>query len=87
MPRISFFEGIVILMFSNEGHHAVEHFHARYAEHSASIAFDGAVIAGSLPSAQLRLVRRWASLHQAELLANWQRIMRGERVKSIDPLP
>ena len=35
MPRISFFGGIVILMFSNEGHHAVAHFHARYAEHRA----------------------------------------------------
>jgi hypothetical protein len=87
VPRISFFGGIVILMFSNEGHHASEHFHARYADHSASIAFDGTVIAGSLPSAQLRLVRRWASLHQAELSSNWRRIVRGERVKSIDPLP
>jgi Domain of unknown function (DUF4160) len=86
VPRISFFHGIVILMFSNEGRHATEHFHARYAEHRASIAFDGTVIAGSLPSAQLGLVRRWASLHQAELSANWQRIVRGERVESIDPL-
>ena len=87
MPRISFFEGIVILMFSNEGHHASEHFHARYAEHRASIAFDANQRSPFRPSVQLRLVRRWASLHEAELSANWQRIVRGERVKSIDPLP
>ncbi len=86
MPRISFFDGIVILMFANEGHHSAAHFHARYAEHHASIAFDGTVIAGSLPSAQLRLVRRWASLHHAELSGNWQRARRGQRVESIDPL-
>ena len=73
-------------MFANEGRHAVAHFHARYAEYTASIAFDGTVIAGSLPPSQLRLVRSWAVQHQAELAANWQRILDGERVKSIDPL-
>lgn len=86
MPRISYFHGIVILMFSNEGQHAVAHFHARYAEHRASIGFDGTVIAGSLPASQLRLVREWASQHEGELRANWERIGRGERVQSIDPL-
>jgi hypothetical protein len=86
MPRISYFRGIVILMFSNEGHHAIQHFHAEYAEYRAAIAFDGTVIAGALPRAQLRLVRQWASLHQAELLANWERILHGDRVESIEPL-
>ena len=36
MPRISAFYGIVIAMFYEE--HGVPHFHARYAEHDASIA-------------------------------------------------
>ncbi len=30
MPRVSYFRGIVILMFSNEGRHALGHFHAEY---------------------------------------------------------
>jgi hypothetical protein len=86
VPRISFFHGIAILMFSNEGGHATAHFHAWYAEHKASLAFDGTVMAGSLPPAQLRLVREWASLHEAELAANWARARRRERLQQIDPL-
>jgi hypothetical protein len=86
MPRVSYFRGIVILMFANEGQHSVAHFHARAAEHNASLRFDGSVMAGSLPWAQLRLVREWAALHQSELAANWERARRGERVKPIDPL-
>jgi hypothetical protein len=84
MPRISSFYGIVILMFSNEGAHAVGHFHARYAEHKASIGFDGTLIAGELPPAQLRLVRSWSEQHRAE--ANWDRSRLGHRLEAIDPL-
>lgn len=86
MPRVSYFNGILILMFGNEGHHAIGHFHARYAEHRASIGFDGQILAGSLPQAQLRLARRWAAMHEPELIANWERLRRGERVEPIDPL-
>ena len=86
MPRISSFHGIVILMFSNEGAHAVRHFHARYAEHKASIGFDGTLIAGELPPAELRLVRSWAAQHRAELEANWDRARLGQRLEAIDPL-
>jgi hypothetical protein len=57
MPRVSYFRGIVILMFSNEGRHALAHFHVQYSEYRASIGFDGAVIAGAIPQAQLRMVR------------------------------
>lgn len=86
MPRISSFHGIVVLMFSNEGAHAVGHFHARYAEHKASIAFDGTLIAGELPATQLRLVRSWSALHRAELEANWDRARLGQPLAAIDPL-
>jgi hypothetical protein len=86
MPRISSFYGIAILMFANEGVHQLAHFHAEYAEHHTSFAFDGRLIVGSLPTPQLRLVRTWAAVHQAELLANWERIIQGERVEAINPL-
>jgi hypothetical protein len=86
MPRISFFHGIAIMMFANEGVHQLPHFHAEYAEHYASLTLDGRLIVGSLPTSQLRLVRTWADLHRAELLANWERIGQGQRVEAIDPL-
>jgi hypothetical protein len=49
VPRISFFYGIAIWMYWNEGAHARPQFHARYAGDAAPVAFDGEVIAGELP--------------------------------------
>ena len=87
MPRISAFYGIVITMYWREQHHPVPHFHAQYAGQQASIALDGAVLGGSLPTRALRLVREWAALHEAELLANWARAQALQPLEQIDPLP
>jgi len=87
VPRISSFYGIAIWMYWNEGVHARPHFHARYAGHAASIDFDGELIAGSLPRRALGLVAEWATLHNAELAANWDRARRDEPLQPIEPLP
>lgn len=87
MPRLSSFYGITIAMFWREQNHPVAHFHVRYGEHRASVAIDGTVLAGSLPPRALSLVREWAKLHEAELLANWERVQRLEPLVPIDPLP
>ena len=87
MPRISFFYGIGIWMYWNEGVHMRPHFYARYGGRQASVAFDGEVLAGSLPARALRLVRAWAALHETELQANWKRALAGEDLERIDPLP
>jgi hypothetical protein len=86
VPRISVFHGIVIRMYFDE--HGVPHFHAYYSGHEASIAIDSLdVLEGSLPRARLRLVRKWAALHRAELLSNWERSRRELPPKPIEPLP
>ena len=87
MPRISYFYGIAIWMYWNEGVHARPHFHARYAGEVASIGIDGELIAGSLPPRALGLVTEWARLHRAELATNWERARREEPLLSIAPLP
>jgi hypothetical protein len=87
VPRISAFYGIVITMYWREQHHPVPHFHAHYAGERASIAVDGTVLGGSLRARALRLVREWTALHEAELLANWERAQRLEPLEAIDPLP
>jgi hypothetical protein len=87
VPRISFFYGIAIWMYWNEGVHARPHFHARYAGQAASIDLAGEVIAGALPRRALALVAEWAGLHHDELLANWERARRDEPLEPIDPLP
>jgi hypothetical protein len=71
MPTISMFYGIVIQMYFHD--HLPPHFHIRYAGHEAT--FDirkHALIEGSLPAKELRLVSKWANLHQDELLVNWR---------------
>ena len=87
MPRISAFYGVTIWMYWNEGHHARPHFHARYSGRAASIDFDGRVIAGTLPARALAMVSEWASLHRAELEANWGSARNGGPLEPIDPLP
>jgi hypothetical protein len=87
VPRISFFYGIAIWMYWNEGVHARAHFHARYQDQAASIDLAGEVIAGSLPPRALTLVAGWAKLHHDELRANWERARRNEPLEQIEPLP
>lgn len=86
VPRISFFYGIVITMYFYD--HDPPHFHAQYAEHHAVVAIDGAsVLVGDLPGRAMKLVTEWAELHRHELQAGWDRVKRGDRPRSIDPLP
>jgi len=85
MPTVSEFFGIAITMYYRE--HGVPHFHARYAEYSASIAIDSLeVLEGTLPSRALRLVREWAEMYQLHLYDNWERCKLKLPLKRIDPL-
>jgi hypothetical protein len=45
------------------------------------------VLAGRLPSRARKLVEEWASLHQDELRAQWERAVSLEPLQQIDPLP
>ena len=85
MPEISRFFGIAVAMFYAE--HGVPHFHAVYGEQKVSIGIeDRVVLEGTLPPRALRLALEWCRLHEAELLANWHRARRGERLERIAPL-
>ncbi|MFO7987864.1 MAG: DUF4160 domain-containing protein [Desulfotignum sp.] len=88
MPTISMFYGIIISMFFEiqEKHH-LPHIHARYQENKASISIvDSKLLAGSLPTKQLRMVQVWVDLHREELLANWELAKQGIELFRIDPL-
>lgn len=86
VPRVSSFYGIVIAMYYSD--HEPPHFHAIYGEHEARIAIASTeLLAGELPARATRLVREWASQHQTELEANWERARAGEPLATIDPLP
>lgn len=85
MPEISRFFGIVVKMYFED--HAPPHFHAEYGGHSALIDIRNlSVFAGRLPPRAMGLVIEWASLHQRELLENWNRARTSASLEKIDPL-
>jgi hypothetical protein len=87
MPTISNFYGIQISLRTGEANHPRAHFHARYAEHKASIALDTLeVLAGSLPPRALELTLFWAAMHRAELHAGWEILRKGGSPAKIEPL-
>ena len=85
MPEICRFLGIIIAMYYNE--HAPPHFHAKYAGQRAAFSIhDLRIIEGKLPQRVISLVLEWAFLHREELMENWDRAKRREKLKKIDPL-
>lgn len=85
MPRICSFYGIVIWMYWDD--HEPAHFHATYGEYEILIKItDLSVYAGSFPSRAFGLLMEWASLHQQELLKNWQIMKQNLPLNKIEPL-
>ena len=69
-----------------EKHHA-KHIHVRYTGHNASIAIDdGRVLAGELPTKQLKMVQAWIEIHKDELFADWELAANGEQPFRVAPL-
>jgi hypothetical protein len=85
MPEISRFFGIVIKMFYDD--HNPPHFHAEYGGHLALVDIMRlSVFSGQLPARVLGLVIEWATLHQNDLLADWDRARNQRELLRIDPL-
>ncbi|MEI6268136.1 MAG: DUF4160 domain-containing protein [Methylococcaceae bacterium] len=85
MPEISRFFGIIIAMYFNE--HNPPHFHVRYNEHKAEIGIETlSVLAGKLPPRVMGLVMEWASIHQEELMADWELARLQATLNNIAPL-
>lgn len=86
MPEICRFYGIAIRMYFDD--HNPPHFHAEYSGHEALIDIHTlGVFSGRLPARALGLVTEWASLHQKELLSDWQKAQALEPLEKIEPLP
>jgi len=67
--------------------HNPPHFHAKYGEFEITINIkDLSVIYGTMSPRALGLIIEWASLHQQELLADWNLLTNNQAPKRIDPL-
>ncbi len=87
MPEISRFFGIVIKMiFNDSDKHHKPHVHVYYGEYEASVALDGEVLDGKLPTKQYRLVSGWLALHEDELYEAWNKAVRSIPFDKIEPL-
>ena len=88
MPELSRFYGIIIRMFMEAGGpHHTPHFHAYYQSEVGIFTINPVeLMAGSLPKRQQRLVEAWAELHQAELVADWEKLQQGRTPDPIEPL-
>ena len=70
-----------------EPRHHSPHIHALYSGDQATIHIDtGQVLAGSLPSRALHLVREWMTLHRDELHELWRLAQQREPLFKVDPL-
>lgn len=85
MPEISRFYGIIIKMYFDE--HLPPHFHAEYGEYEGLVNINTlALFSGRLPPRALGLTVEWASLHQDELAALWEKARKMESLDKIMPL-
>ncbi len=72
-------------MFYDE--HNPPHFHARYGKHKAAIEIRSLrLLEGRLPPRALGLVMEWASLHQSELMRDWELARSEKPPRKITPL-
>ena len=63
------------------------YFHAEYNNHEAAFAIENlSIIAGSLPPRITGFVFEWASLHQKELMTNWELLNTKGTFENVPPL-
>lgn len=84
MSELCRFAGIVIyLLFFDIGKHNKPHVHVSYGEYEAVIAIDGELLAGSLPTKQMKAVVSWLGLHEEEAYRAWNLAVQGKHFDKI----
>jgi hypothetical protein len=66
--------------------HNKPHVHVFYGEYDAAVGIDGEVLAGFIPSKQLRMLSGWLALHEDELYAAWNLAVQGDDPGAVNPL-
>ena len=88
MAILSMFYGLIISMFYGDNkQHKLPHIHAKYQDYEAVFSIpEGEIILGNLPLKKILLVKAWISLHEEELMANWELATHEKNIFKIDPL-
>jgi len=85
MPQISAFYGLIILM--NFKDHTPPHFHVWYGDYKITITIQDGIVTGKMPQRALKMVFEWLEIHREELLHEWEKAQKGEKLTQISPLP
>ena len=73
MPVITRFYGILIKMYFSQSEHGVPHFHAMYGEYNGVFSIETLeMMVGDMPKRSQRLIKKWSSQYQNDLLEMWQ---------------
>lgn len=73
MPTISFFYGIMIVMYLRNKEHNPPHIHAIYGEYDASFFIEsGEIYEGDFPITGRKLVKTFIDKYRNELLTMWE---------------
>ena len=87
MSELCRFAGIIIyMMFFDTKQHNKPHVHVYYGEYKAVISIDGELLAGSLPSRQMKIVTGWLALHEEEAYKAWNLAVQGKHFDKIAPM-
>ena len=84
MPEICRFYGIVIYLYWMD--HNPPHIHVTYGDYECSISITERIVDGKIPAKVISKVNLWMDLHQEEIMEQWRRASRGERIERIEPL-
>ena len=86
MPILTRLDGIVIyLMFNDIKQHNKPHVHVFYGEFRASVAIDGTLLSGKLPSKQLKSVQDWLKKNEEKAYTAWNLAVQNKHFDQIDP--
>jgi hypothetical protein len=67
--------------------HKLPHIHVKYQGKFSVISIpDCELLAGNIPNKKLNLVKAWVTIHEEELMANWEIALAGEKPYKIEPL-
>ncbi len=85
MPILTRLDGIVIyLMFNDIKQHNKPHVHVFYGEFRASVAIDGTLLSGKLPSKQLKSVQDWLKKNEEKAYTAWNLAVQNKHFDQID---
>ena len=78
---------MIVKMYLQGKEHGIAHIHVIYGDEECVLSIpDGEILAGNMPSRQLRNAQTFIDLRTEELLLNWKLCMEGKDVVWIDPI-